>query len=119
MSHRRRLIVWVTVAAFLTANGSPARCCLREEEHVSSSHSHAGDVLDDTDEASDPCPHSHDDSSCPCPGGCAYCNGAKIPCPFPAVRAPELSPCLERSIADLSPLYTPPCSGKFNRPPRI
>jgi len=65
------------------------------------------------------CPKSPGDKPCPFPGGCVYCNAAKIPC----MAAPPISfktfLFLGESCRDLAILYISPTSGCLIRPPKI
>jgi len=56
--------------------------------------------------------------ACPCPGGCAYCNVAKVPCPLPAAAVSQWTECAGPSRAEAPSPYFPPCSGTLLRPPR-
>jgi hypothetical protein len=56
--------------------------------------------------------------TCPCPGGCAYCNLAKIPCLLSSELLTVLVPCLDQGHAEGSLLIPPAPCGKLIRPPR-
>jgi hypothetical protein len=57
--------------------------------------------------------------TCPCPGGCAFCSVAKVPCLLSP--APVLDTALSEGdgLDDAPPSYFPPFSGTLTRPPRI
>lgn len=56
--------------------------------------------------------------SCPCPGGCIYCNHAKAPCLLLVNLLPLPAPCLGFSFVEPSPPQLPPFCGELMRPPR-
>jgi hypothetical protein len=66
------------------------------------------------------CPKSPFAPKCPCPGGCALCNVAKVPCHVPAhdFTGPAAA-CQDDAIPELTTFYTPPAVGRLIRPPRV
>jgi hypothetical protein len=64
------------------------------------------------------CPKGPCGPKCPCPGGCALCNPAKVPCLAEAAGPACEAPCLGASPAEHTSSYTPPFSGTLTRPPR-
>lgn len=143
-----RLVSYLSLAAFLLANqpaamtafvrgGGPGHVhehspdcwhcsCLKQETAVEPSacdcaeccsEAPAGSSLD----PSQPASTSHDHSSCPCcpcPGGCAYCSVAKVPCCHARVAVGELILSLEEGCAESTMLLPPAHSGKLIRPPK-
>jgi hypothetical protein len=65
------------------------------------------------------CPKSPGHSKCPCPGGCALCSVAKVPCPVAAACQVFEIPCLGASVAHAETPYTPPFCDVMLRPPRV
>jgi hypothetical protein len=65
------------------------------------------------------CPKSPFAPKCPCPGGCALCNVAKVPCHVPAhdFTGPATA-CQDDAVPELTSFYTPPAVGRLIRPPR-
>ena len=61
------------------------------------------------------CPHG---PSCPCPGGCAACNVAKVPCFSTAPSLALEDACLGASPEAPPSFYSPPSAGRLIRPPR-
>jgi hypothetical protein len=134
-----RLIAVVTLLTFLVGNGSAisharaflshspcshpadpssATCgcehCLSEE----SPHSAPSPV-----EVRNVTPPSHGDdlpgSSCPCPGGCAFCSVAKVPGLSPLVTPAVVTLCLDDSLDAMPCVYASPFGGTLTRPPRF
>ena len=67
------------------------------------------------------CPRPEDDRpdpSCPCPGGCAFCCVAKVPCSPPAVAPAIITLYVDAEVDEAMPVYDPPFSGPPTRPPR-
>jgi len=64
------------------------------------------------------CPGSPSDPKCPCPGGCALCSVAKVPCVVPSVCVTCSAPCLGANSLEPHPVYTSPFTGRLIRPPR-
>jgi hypothetical protein len=64
------------------------------------------------------CPKGPGDSKCPCPGGCALCSVAKVPCPVVAASPIHEAPCLEGSVTEIEPSYLSPAIRTLIRPPR-
>lgn len=64
------------------------------------------------------CPKGPCGPKCPCPGGCALCNVAKIPHVAPVASLPASAPCLGASLPEPHVFYTPPPAGRLIRPPR-
>ncbi len=64
------------------------------------------------------CPKSPFAPKCPCPGGCALCNVAKVPCHLPPydLTGPTAA-CPDDAVAEIVFSYTPP-AGRLIRPPR-
>jgi hypothetical protein len=142
MRHTRaRLIAWIALTAFLAADGTAiAHPCLAqsprcaEEEscsHCCARHRHEAAIeVDQADADADhptagshlPCPcgsHESPHPSCPCPGGCAFCNIAKVPLNASTVPSPEPIACVGACLGDGPLVYLPPFHGKLIRPPRI
>jgi hypothetical protein len=134
-----RLVALLTLGAFLCANmpaataallrllPGPAErhaadaCCgaahpVRSDSvecpchHWRHAESAPGDGEDD-----EPCPACPDDTSCPCPGGCAVCSVAKVPCTGALPFFHGSAPCLGESVPDAPNLYSPPFDGKSPR----
>jgi hypothetical protein len=74
----------------------------------------------DQDEDCCPCCPKHPSSpSCPCPGGCAFCSVAKVPCLVWTSLTMLPAPCMGESLREASVLYLPPAPTKLIRPPRV
>ncbi|HTU20938.1 MAG TPA: hypothetical protein VMG10_22995 [Gemmataceae bacterium] len=123
-----RLIAWVALGVFLIADGRAiAHPCLPSSLH----HNHEASCTQaDCDschetalhEDSPTCPcHDSDapNSSCPNPGGCAYCNIAKVPLTVPSLPAPPPSDSLEQCFGEAPLVYLSPFCGRLIRPPRF
>jgi hypothetical protein len=140
-----RLVRWVTLVAFLIANGpatgtsffsslhsagrTPSGCCCGTGwtlQGCAASH----DVSSTCDQCrtksgqpalaktSPDSPCQEDGLPCPCPGGCMYCNLAKAPCCPSVASVPLPALCLEQSSPATLPPYSPPFCGRLTRPPR-
>jgi hypothetical protein len=68
--------------------------------------------------ASPSCPCCPTDPACPCPGGCAYCSVAKVPCLTCLVPTADQAGFVDRCLPDAAFLYVAPSSGPPLRPPR-
>jgi hypothetical protein len=64
------------------------------------------------------CPKTPGAPSCPCPGGCALCSVAKVPCLVPDAPVPLSFFCLGDCLVEETFYYLPPFSGGLIRPPR-
>jgi hypothetical protein len=73
------------------------------------------------------CPSEPLDHSCPCcpkkpagqcPGGCAFCSVAKVPCFGVSIPTVGPGPCVGTSLVESCPPYASPFPGKLIRPPR-
>ena len=64
------------------------------------------------------CPRGPFPPKCPCPGGCALCSVAKVPCLFSAPCFASPAPCLGDSVTEPPPPYNAPFSRTLLRPPR-
>lgn len=64
------------------------------------------------------CPKGPCSPECPCPGGCALCSIAKVPCLLASPCFSSRGPCLEDSLTEAPSAYAPPFSGTLTRPPR-
>jgi hypothetical protein len=64
------------------------------------------------------CPEEPSKPFCPCPGGCAYCSVAKVPCLTPFTLAAEAAVCALGPALEEAFLYAAPCWGGLFRPPR-
>jgi len=111
------------VPATLTAEGSAASCC-----HCGNDEGRVGKISAASQDhgccPSGPCcpesPKRPFTPKCPCPGGCAYCNVAKVPCTTPAARfTSPASCCVWNNVPELASFYTPPSTGSLIRPPRV
>jgi hypothetical protein len=60
-----------------------------------------------------PCP------SCPCPGGCAFCSVAKVPCVPPVALLMDATPTKEDNFIEVAQSYTSPFTGTLTRPPKV
>ena len=65
------------------------------------------------------CPDCHKGPTCPCPGGCASCNVAKVPCFAPPPNFAIVEAFLGDSTEAPPSFYTPPSAGCLARPPRV
>jgi hypothetical protein len=120
-----RLVVCLALAAFLVGN---THAVTMLAAHMLSPHPaghHHDETHPDQDDLCSPCcpdcpdcPKDSDGSKCPCPGGCALCNVAKVPHRTPAICLPCVSACFESRLPCLSLIYTAPFSGRLSRPPR-
>jgi hypothetical protein len=129
------LVACVSLVAFLAANTHAgmaiaahfeghlpqAACthgCDHQEVDDDADHEHFPGGSPCTDPDCPDCPKDPSAPKCPCPGGCALCSIAKVPCltvgPLPAHQAPGSGDCL----AEPAPLYTSPFSSPLPRPPR-
>src|SRR5581483_3280178 len=70
-----------------------------------------------------PCPCHDSDSfpcpACPCPGGCAYCSVAKVPCFLSSPLLTDRDPCPGERITDAPPDCLSPYPREITRPPRL
>jgi hypothetical protein len=64
------------------------------------------------------CPKGPCGPQCPCPGGCALCGVAQVPCLSPFAPFTVAPPCLGDSLIEPTPLYVPPHGIELLRPPR-
>jgi hypothetical protein len=64
------------------------------------------------------CPTDPAGPCCPCPGGCAFCSVAKVPCLGPLTLSPAPASGLGESLAETPLLYFPPPCAELIRPPR-
>jgi hypothetical protein len=64
------------------------------------------------------CPKEPHGPQCPCPGGCAICNPAKVPCLAHTPCLTSLAPSLSDNLPEATSIYTAPCAGRLIRPPR-
>jgi hypothetical protein len=67
------------------------------------------------DEACPCCPKT---PACPCPGGCALCSVAKVPCLVADAPMPSSSVCVGDFLVEEAFSYLSPFSGGLIRPPR-
>jgi hypothetical protein len=95
-----RLMVVVALLAFLSATSHAL-------PHAPAAPSDCSD-----------CDHDHSEPSCPCPGGCALCCVAKVPCPPVAVALADVAPRLDDGLDEAASAYDPPFFGTPTRPPR-
>lgn len=56
--------------------------------------------------------------SCPVPGGCHYCNVAKVPCLPVLYSRPAPLMAVADAPAEAAPLYASPSQGRLRRPPK-
>jgi hypothetical protein len=127
-----RLVVWVGLAAFLANTPAAARLfsdfliCDESLPHVVYDERHSPAAETRAEHGRAPCgpgcpdcPKSPFAPKCPCPGGCALCNVAKVPCHIPAHDFTcAVAPFQEASVPELTSFYTPPIAGRLIRPPR-
>ena len=114
----RRLVVLISLTAFLVANRPDcraaacecheARCCCCNDDGEAA-------VLTGIEPRHD---HGSDCPCCPCRGGCAFCNVAKVPGnpvndPLPRVEQP-----LVQRVAELVLSYSAPLVSTLTPPPR-
>ncbi len=96
--------------------------CRHSPKHVSRGVDTSDADADRDDHPCSPCcpdcPPRPCGSKCPCPGGCALCNVAKVPHVVPVACPPASAPCLEASPPEPHVFYTPPPTGRLIRPPR-
>jgi hypothetical protein len=59
-----------------------------------------------------PCP------CCPCPGGCAFCSVAKVPCLSTVTVPAVITPCVDDDLDEAPPVYDAPFASQLTRPPR-
>lgn len=115
----------------------PAPCCKHCNAKKTTQQQETSENVQTThepvQEAPTPCQDSDDprDESCPCcpkgpggnpchlPGGCAYCNVAKIPCVVEPSASLEGCVCLGEACCELPILYISPSGGSLIRPPKI
>ena len=65
------------------------------------------------------CPAGPSSPTCPCPGGCAWCSVAKVPC-FTLLNLALLPAlCVGESLVEEAPCYRPPIGNELMRPPRV
>ena len=64
------------------------------------------------------CPKGPSAPKCPCPGGCALCNVAKVPHIVPTTCPPCSLICYGTNLVESTFIYTPPFYGRMIRPPR-
>jgi hypothetical protein len=126
-----RLIVIVGLAAFLANTPAVARLfsayLIGDESlpHVcGQQHSPEAETLAERGRGAcnhdcPNCPKSPLAPKCPCPGGCALCNVAKVPCHIRAHVFTSAAACQEASAPELTSFYTPPAVGRLIRPPRV
>ncbi len=125
-----RLIAWVGLGAFL-ANMPVAAHLLSalliddgSLPHVcGQQHSPAAETLAEHERVPcspdcPDCPKSPFTPKCPCPGGCALCNVAKVPCHIPSQHFTCAVACQRAGVPELTFFYTPPAAGRLIRPPR-
>jgi len=75
--------------------------------------------LEDAGCPSGPCSDGgSEQGSCPCPGGCASCSVAKVPCSLPSVPSPTPVACLGPNQGEGPPLYSPPSFVGLTPPPK-
>jgi hypothetical protein len=126
-----RLIAWAGLGAFLANTPSAARLlsplligddCLAHvcgEQHSPATETLAEHGRVPCRPACPDCPKSPFAPKCPCPGGCALCNVAKVPCHVPAHDfTGSAAACQDGGIPELTSFYTPPAVDRLIRPPR-
>jgi len=126
-----RLIALVGLGAFLANTPAAARLFTvilignESRPHVcDEQHSPAAETLPEHGRAPccpgcPDCPKSPFAPKCPCPGGCALCNVAKVPCHIPSYDFTCAAACQEAGLPELTSFYTPPAAGRLIRPPRV
>jgi hypothetical protein len=109
-----RLIAVVTLLAYFIANGhgiGHARLSLQGCPCTADCHDEAPPADPDHDDDSS-------GSSCPCPGGCALCSVAKVPCLLPLTALVEVASGLDDGLDEASPVYDSPFCATLTPPPR-
>lgn len=64
------------------------------------------------------CPGCPKGPACPLPGGCHYCNAAKVPCLLALVAWPDVSAPVTDASPEVAPFYASPSQGRLRRPPK-
>jgi hypothetical protein len=127
-----RLIAWVGLGVFLANTPAGARLfsilLIGDESrpHVCGEQ-HSPAVETQAEHGRVPCgpdcpdcPKSPFAPKCPCPGGCALCNVAKVPCHIPSYDFTcAAASCQGAGVPELTSFYTPPAAGRLIRPPRV
>ncbi|MFO0965020.1 MAG: hypothetical protein U0793_05450 [Gemmataceae bacterium] len=69
----------------------------------------------------DSCPDCPKGPGKPChyPGGCGFCNAAKVPCLVVLTPAQDTTLLIGAALVDVPAPYTSPCRGGLIRPPRV
>jgi hypothetical protein len=103
---------------------SSCKHCAKQKQKVSHPPDQEGTDHDHASpEPSCPCcpdgPGDRSSPSCPCPGGCAFCTVAKVPCLTTLTLSVGPSPCVGESAAEQPFCYVGPCRGGLIRPPRV
>ena len=136
-----RLVALVSLVAFLAANthagavltrlttapsapehddsaaeSGPSTCCHCHDETPEAT---TAQTADDRCPSGPECPHCPKGPTCPCPGGCATCNVAKVPCCVPPPNFSVAEVFLGDSPEALPSFYSPPAAGSLIRPPRV
>jgi hypothetical protein len=126
-----RLIAWVGLGAFLANTpagahllsalliGDESRPHACGEQHSPASETLAEHGRVPCSPGCPDCPKSPFAPKCPCPGGCALCNVAKVPCHIPFHDFTCAVVCQEAAVLELTSFYTPPTAGRLIRPPRV
>lgn len=106
-----------------TSGASKCKHCSQNEARSSTTVDQSSDCQDchngPCDDRCPCCPDEPGKHKCPCPGGCALCSNAKVPCVSPLSLDFQPTVCLGDFVLMESFAYLSPFRGSLDRPPRI